>query len=129
MNEIRELRPLTDIVGDVARDAQELIRGEVRLAGVELERKLQSAVMALVWTFGGMFVAFAGFVMILTAAAYALSYVIPNWAAALAIGVVITAIGAALTMAGVRTLTPANLTPHRTVRNVGQDAELVKEHV
>ncbi len=86
MDDVRTLRPLRDIVGDVAQDAQALIRGEFALAKAELNQTLQRAILALVWVFGGMFVGFAGLIVLLMAAVDALTYVIPVWAAALAIG-------------------------------------------
>jgi uncharacterized membrane protein YqjE len=129
MDEVRSVRPLRDIVGDVALDAQELVRGELTLARVELDRKLDRAIVALVWVFGGMFVGFAGLIVILMAAVYALTYVIPAWAAALAIGVLIAAIGAGLTLSGIKMLSLSKLMPERTTRNIRQDAHLVKEHV
>lgn len=129
MDEVRSVRPLRDIVGDVALDARELVRGELTLARVELDRKLDRAIVALVWVFGGMFVGFAGLIVILMAAVYALTYVIPAWAAALVIGVLIAAIGAGLTLSGIKMLSLSKLMPERTTRNVRQDAHLVKEHV
>jgi uncharacterized membrane protein YqjE len=129
MDDVRTVRPLRDIVGDVALDAQELVRGELTLARVELDRKLDRAIVALVWVFGGMFVGFAGLIVILMAAVYALTYVIPAWAAALAIGVLIAVIGAGLTLSGIKMLSLSKLMPERTTRNVRQDAHLVKEHV
>jgi predicted phage tail protein len=76
-----------------------------------------------------MFVGFAGLIVILMAAVYALTYVIPAWAAALAIGVLIAVIGAGLTLSGIKMLSLSKLMPERTTRNVRQDAHLVKEHV
>lgn len=123
------LRSLRDILADVIHDAQDLIRGEMTLARAELDRKLQTAVMALVSTFGGMFVAFAGLIVLLMAVVDALEYVIPPWAAALIVGLVILAIGGGLTLMGVKKLKPSNLTPERTVESVSRDARLVKEHI
>lgn len=122
-------RSLGELVAEVAQDAQDLVRGEIALARAELDRKLHSAIMALVWTFGGMFVGFAGLIVILMAAVYALAYVLPMWAAALIVGVIIAAIGGGLTLTGVRMLSPSNLAPQRLTRNLGRDARLVKEHV
>ncbi len=129
MDELVGVRSLRDIVGDVAQDAQLLVRGELALARVELDRKLEHAILALVWVFGGMFVGFAGLIVLLMAAVYALTYVIPAWAAALVIGVLIVAIGGGLGFMGVKMLSLSKLTPERVTRNVGQDARLVREHV
>jgi uncharacterized membrane protein YqjE len=129
MDDLQTGRSLGDIVSDVVVDAQNLIRGEVALARAELDQKLEHAIAGLVWTFGGMFVAFAGFIVILMAAVYALTYVIPAWAASLAIGCLITAIGAGFTFYGIRMLSLQRLTPERTAANLQRDAQLVKEHV
>jgi drug/metabolite transporter (DMT)-like permease len=129
VNDAARLRSLRMILGDLVRDAQDLIRGELALARVEIDRKTQAAILALVWTFGGMFVAFAGLIVLLMAAVAALEYVIPAWAAALVIGVLILAIGGALTMMGVQKLKPSNLTPERTVESVSRDARMLKEHM
>jgi hypothetical protein len=129
MGDTVEPRSILELVGGIAQDAQDLVRGEIALARAELDRKLERVIVALIWTFGGMFVGFAGLIVILMAAVYALAYVIPTWAAALAIGVLIAVIGAGLSLTGIRMLTPANLAPHRLVRSIGRDARLVKEHV
>jgi hypothetical protein len=122
-------RTLTDILGDVVKDGQELIRGEAALLRTEMDRKIQTAILGLVWVFGGMFVGFAGLIVLLMALVYALSYVIPDWAAALIVGVVIVAIGGGLTMAGLKDLKPSELTPERTAESVSRDAQVVKEHL
>ena len=122
-------RPLTDILGDVVRDAQHLIRGETALLRTEMDRKLQTAIMQLVWVFGGMFVGFAGLIVLLMAAVYALTYVIPAWAAALIVGLIIIAIGGGLTMNGIKNLKPSEIAPTRTADNVSRDAQVVKEHI
>ncbi len=44
---MHSIRPLRDIIGDVASDAQSLIRGEMALARVEFDRKLKRGLMAL----------------------------------------------------------------------------------
>lgn len=129
MDDLGGARSLRDIVGDVAQDAQLLVRGELALARVELDRKLERAIIALVWVFGGMFVGFAGLIVLLMAAVYALTYVIPAWAAALVIGILIVAIGAGLGWTGIKMLSLSKLMPERLTRNVGQDARLVKEHI
>lgn len=122
-------RPLTDVLGDVVRDAQQLIRGEAALLRSEMDRKIQKAVLDLVWVFGGMFVGFAGLIVLLMAAVYALTYVIPAWAAALCIGVLIIVIGGGLTALGLKNLKPSELAPTRTADSVSRDAQVVKEHM
>ncbi|MEO8715592.1 MAG: phage holin family protein [Acetobacteraceae bacterium] len=129
MDDVSNGRSLRDIVADVAQDAQQLVRGELALARVELDRKIERAIVALVWVFGGMFVGFAGLIVLLMAAVDALTYVIPAWAAALVIGVVIVAIGGFLGVTGVRMLSLTKLVPWRVTRSVGKDAHMVREHI
>jgi hypothetical protein len=128
MSDTRSARPLRAIVGDVAQDAQFLVRGELELARLELDSSLNRAVLGLVRVFGGMFVGFAGLIVILMAAVDALTFVIPAWAAALVVGVLIAAIGGLLTMTGLKSLKLRNVAPQRTMRNVRQDAQLVQDH-
>lgn len=129
MDDMSPGRSLRDIVADVAHDAQQLVRGELALARVELDRKIEQLVIALVWVFGAMFVGFAGLIVLLMAAVYALTYVIPAWAAALVIGVLIIAIAGALGLTGIRMLSLQKLVPWRVTRSVEKDAQMVKGHI
>lgn len=129
MDDLHSMRSLRDIVGDVASDAQNLIRGEVALARAELDQKLDRAVFGIVRVFGGMFVAFAGLVVLLLAAAAALALVIPVWAALLIVGLIVAGVGAILTRTGIASLSISRLTPDRTARSVQADARVVKGHI
>lgn len=126
MDEVRDTRSLGDIVGDIARDAQNLVSGELALARAELDQKMDRALMGLVRVFGGMFVAFAGFVVVLLAAAAALTRVIPVWAALLVVGLIVAIIGAVFTRSGIASLSVEALAPQRTARNVQADAQVLK---
>jgi hypothetical protein len=126
MDEVRDTRSLGHIVGDIARDAQNLVRGELALARAELDQKFDQALMGLVRVFGGMFVAFAGLVVLLLAAAAALTRVIPVWAALLVVGLIVAIIGAIFTRSGIASLSVGTLAPRRTARNVQADAEVLK---
>ncbi len=129
MDDLGGMRTLREIVADVAQDAQRIVRGELALARVELDRKLRQIVVALIWVVGGMFVGFAGLIVLLTALVDALAHVMPVWAASIIVGLVIIAIAGGLAFAGLRMLSLSNLTPERVTRNVRQDARLVKEHI
>jgi hypothetical protein len=129
MDEARGTRSLGVIVADIARDAQDLIRGELALARVELDRTLKQAITAGIWVVGGMLVAFAGLVVLLLAAAEGLAIVLPAWAALLIVGVLILAVGGGLAYAGIKMLSLSGLMPERLTRNVSQDARVVREHI
>jgi len=120
---------LGELLGNVATDIQELVRGEVRLARSELDQKLDRVIMAAIWLIGGALVAFAGLVVILQGIAAALALVLPTWAASLIVGVLIVVVGALFARSGLSMLSLKTLTPDRTASSLQKDAQVVKEHI
>ncbi len=120
---------LGKLLGNVATDIGELVRGEVRLARAELDRKLDRVILAAIWLVGGALVAFAGLVVILQGVAAALALVLPTWAASLIVGVLIIVIGALFARSGLAMLSLKTLTPDRTASSLQKDVQVVKEHV
>ena len=119
---------LGEIVGGLANDVQDLVKGEIALARAELEQKLHRLLGALLWVLGGSLVGFAGLVVLLQGGAAALAMRIPAWAALATVGVVIIIIGAALARLGFGMLTLKTLAPERTAANLQKDARMMKEH-
>jgi hypothetical protein len=119
---------MSEIVGGLATDVQDLVRGEIALARTEFDRKLHHFILAAVWLMGGALVGFAGLVVLLEAAAAALALVIPVWAASLIIGLVVIAVGAALARSGLGMLSLQELSPDRTAANIQKDAQMLREH-
>ena len=119
---------LGEIVGGLASDVQDLVKGEIALARAELEQKLHRLLGAFLWVLGGSLMGFAGLVVLLQGGAAALALRIPAWAALAIVGVVIAIIGAALARLGLGMLTLKTLAPERTVANLQQDARMMKEH-
>jgi len=96
---------LGEIVGGLASDVQELVKGEIALARAEMEQKLHRLLGALLWVLGGALVGFAGLVVLLQGGAAALALRMPAWAALAIVGVVIVIVGAALARLGLGMLT------------------------
>ena len=119
---------LGELLGNVATDIQDLVRGEVRLARSELDQKLNSVIMAAIWLVGGALLAFAGLVVVLQGVAAALALALPTWAASLIVGVLIVVIGALFARSGLAMLSLKTLTPDRTAASLQKDARVVKEH-
>ena len=117
------------LLGNVATDIQDLVRGEVRLARAELDQKLNRVIMAAIWLIGGALVAFAGLVVILQGVAAALALVLPTWAASLIVGILIVVVGALFARAGLSMLSLKTLTPDRTTSSLQKDAQVLKEHI
>ena len=118
---------LGEIIGSLATDLQDLVRGEVRLARAELDQKLDRLIMAAIWLVGGALVAFAGLVVLLQSAAFGLAHVVPVWAAFLIVGLLIIIVGGLLARSGLAMLSLKTLTPSRSLDSLQKDANLVKE--
>jgi uncharacterized membrane protein YqjE len=119
---------LGEILGGLAGDVQDLVKGEITLARAELEQKLHRLLGALLWVIGGALVAFAGLVVLLQGGAAALALHMPAWAALAIVGVVIVIVGAALARLGLGMLTLKTLAPERTAANLQKDSRMMKEH-
>lgn len=130
MSQIRPDRPagLGEIVGGLATDVQDLVRGEIALARAELDEKLHRVIMAAIWLVGGALLGFAGLVVILQGVAAALALVIPTWAASLIVGVAIVVVGAVFARSGLAMLSLKGLSPDRTAASLQKDVNMVKEH-
>lgn len=63
-NRPRESASLGDLIGGLAGDIQDLVRGEIALGRPELEQKLDRGIMAAIWLLGGALLAFAGLVVL-----------------------------------------------------------------
>jgi hypothetical protein len=120
---------VTEIAGGLARDIQDLIRGELALARVEIDQSLHTLILSLVAIIGGALVAFAGLVVLLEGVAAALAIELPAWAALLLVGAVIVIAGGLFAYSGLKKLSLRTLKPERTTDNLSKDANVIKEHV
>lgn len=120
---------LGELLGSVATDIGDLVRGEVRLARAELDQKLDRVILAAIWLIGGALVAFAGLVVILQGVAALLALVLPTWVASLIVGALIVGVGALFARSGLAMLSLKTLTPDRTASSLQKDVAVVKEHI
>jgi putative superfamily III holin-X len=118
---------LRALVGGVAEDARDLVRGEVALARAEVEQKVDRVTAGVISLFGAMMLAYAGLIIVLIAAAQALTRVMPDWAASLIVGGIVLVIGTILAGIARKALSPSGMIPNRTMRNVEADARVIKE--
>ena len=117
-----------DLLGALAGDIQDLVRGELALGRAELEQKLDRVILAAIWLLGGALLGFAGLVVVLLGVAALLALMMPVWAASLIVGIAIVATGAAVATSGLHMLSLKTLTPDRTAANLQKDVQLLKEH-
>src|SRR5689334_3151336 len=112
---------LRELVGGVAEDARDLVRGEVALARAEMEQKVDRVTAGVIALFGAMMLAYAGLVIVLFAAAQGLTRVMPDWAASLIVGAIVLLIGTIMAGIARKALSPSGMIPDRTIRNVEAD--------
>lgn len=119
---------LGSLLGSLAGDIQDLVRGEIRLARAELDQKLQTVIIAAIFLLGGALVAFAGLVVFLQGIAAALALVLPTWAASLIVGLLIVLVGGLFAKSALAKFSLKTLTPERTTSSLQKDARILKEH-
>lgn len=114
---------------DLTEDMAKLVRQEIELARVETLQKLNRAMRSIIMMAAGGFVAYAGFIMLLIAAAVGLAYIMPLWLSALIVGLVVLIVGAVLIGSGRSSLRNMTVVPETTVESIKEDARWAKEQV
>jgi xanthine/uracil permease len=119
-------RSLPELVSQLTTDLATLVRKESELVRTEMSEKLNVAGKAAgEIVAGGVFVLAALGVLLAAVVAGLSEYMHPAFAALL-VGVVVAAIGIFLIRAGLKMMTPENLKPDRSTRQLQKDAQLVK---
>jgi len=120
-------RGFSELLQDIARNLQDLIRSEVRLAKAEVKQEAREAATSVVWLAAGVAGALSAWMLVLWAAVYGLAHVMPLWAAALLPGLVLGGIAAMLVTAGWRRVARVRPVPERAVASVKEDLEWLKQ--
>jgi uncharacterized membrane protein YqjE len=123
---IERERSISDVVQDIIRNLQEMVRSEVRLAKTELREEAGKAKSAGILVGGGVSAIFAVFFLLLMTV-YALSRIVPDWAAALVVAGLMALVAALMLSAGRRRFKQVHPAPERTVENIKENVEWVKQ--
>lgn len=129
LDEAPESRSFTTLLSAAVNHATSLVRNEVDLAKAEAREAARNAVTGIVLIVVAVIIAICA-LNVLTAAlvaAVAAGLSIGTGWASLIVGVAYLVVGLILVLVARRKLDPSNLSPRRTVRNVGRDAQLLKE--
>jgi uncharacterized membrane protein YqjE len=122
-----EDRSLSEVLQDIIRNLQDIVRSEVRLARTEIREEAgKTKSSALLISAGAVTTLFALLFLLFTIV-YALSLVMPSWAAALIVGSVLAVFAALLLMAGVRRFKKIHPVPERTVGTLKGNVEWAKQ--
>ena len=122
-----EERSIADVLQDILRNVQEMVRSEMRLAKVEIREEARRAVSSSVWIAVGAVGAVSAWVFLLWTLAYALATRMPMWAATLVVSVVMAASAIVLIMGGIRRAKRIQAIPERTVESVKENLEWMKQ--
>ena len=120
-------RSVSEVFQDIVRNVQEIVRSEVRLAKTEIrEEAVKAQSSGLLIAVGSLTAGFSILFLLLTIV-YALSLVMPNWAAALLVGAALAIAAAATISGGIKRFKQIHPTPERTVKTLKEDLEWAKQ--
>ena len=122
-------RSVAEILQDVLRNLQQIVRSEVRLAKTEVREEVIKAKSAAVFIAGGALCGIFAVFSLLLASVYGLTLVVPNWAAALIVTAVLTAVAAMTTLAGLKQLKRIHPAPAKTVETMKENVAWAKQQV
>jgi hypothetical protein len=128
---IREERSLGELFGQLSQDMSLLVRQEIQLARAEMTEKISRLTTNLISVIAGGFVAYVGALAIVAALILALHELadVSPWVSALIVGAVLAIGGYAMLSRGLKELKQVDLAPRRTVENIKEDVQAIKDDV
>jgi hypothetical protein len=131
MPELRQERGVAELFGQLSQDMTMLVRQEVQLARAEMSEKLSRLTANLVSVIAGGFVAYVGALALVAALILALNDLasISPWVSALIVGAVLAIAGYAMLRRGLGELKRVDLAPRRTVENIKDDVQSIRNDV
>jgi hypothetical protein len=131
MPELRQERSVAELFGQLSQDMTMLVRQEVQLARAEMSEKLSRLTANLVSVIAGGFVAYVGALALVAALILALNDLasISPWVSALIVGAVLAIAGYAMLRRGLGQLKRVDLAPRRTVENIKDDVQAIRNDV
>lgn len=131
MPELRQERGVAELFGQLSQDMTMLVRQEVQLARAEMSEKLSRLTANLVSVVAGGFVAYVGALALVAALILALNDLvgISPWVSALIVGAALAIAGYAMLRRGLGELKRVDLAPRRTVENIKDDVQAIRNDV
>ena len=120
-------RSVADVLQDILRNVQDILRSEVRLAKTEMRQEATQAAAAALWMTIGVVGLLSAWMFLLWTAVYALSTVLPLWAATLVVAVAVACAGGTVLTAGLRRFTRMKPMPERTIESLQENLEWMKQ--
>jgi putative superfamily III holin-X len=132
MPELRQQeRSIGELFGQLTQDMTLLVRQEIQLARTEMSEKLSRLSSNLISVATGGLVAYMGAWALVAALVLALHQLadISPWVSALIVGIVLAIAGYAMLKRGLNELRRVDLSPRRTVENIKDDVQAIKNDV
>lgn len=130
MGPTRDARSIGDLLRDLGSDAALLIRQELRLARTEVQENVRHSLQSLIVILAGGLMAFAGFIVLLSAAVDGLIlFGVERWLAELIVGGGVVLVGLIIARSGQKALESTDLAPQRASASVRRDVDMLKEQV
>ena len=120
-------RSVADVLQDILHNVQDILRSEVRLAKAEIRQEATQAATAALWMTIGVVGLLSAWMFLLWTAVYALTTVLPLWAATLVIAVAVACAGGTVLTAGLRRFTRMKPMPERTIESLQENLEWMKQ--
>lgn len=127
--EINNERSFQDILQDIFRRLQQIVRDEIRLAETELAAEAVRAARAGTLVGVGAAAAFLGAWFLLFCCVYALAIVLPMWAASLVIGSSAAIVGAIVLVAGLGSFRKISAAAPQTAASIRENVRWTKEQL
>ncbi|HEY9058723.1 MAG TPA: phage holin family protein [Aurantimonas sp.] len=125
--EPRDNRSVPELLSDLLRETTDLFKTEGELIRSEISDKITQVEVGGGSIAAGAICLLVALFVLAQALIVALGELMGDAWAALLVGVVIAGIGVALLIKGRNDLSPSNLSPDRTARQLRKDGQLVKE--
>jgi len=123
-----EDRSLSNVLEDVIRNVQEIVRSEVRLAKTEIREEAARGKSAMLLLGAGAVTAIFAILFLLLMIVHTMALVMPSWAAALIVGSALALVASVMLPAGVRRFKHIPPTRERTVGTMKEHVEWAKQH-
>jgi Putative Actinobacterial Holin-X, holin superfamily III len=123
---VNQERAFSDVLQDILRNLQEIVRSEVRLAKVEFRDEARQAASSAVWLAAGTIGALSAWAFGLWTITFALSTRMPMWAATLVVALVVACGASVLIVGGIRRMKRIHPVPERTIASIKENVAWIK---
>ncbi|MEA9978292.1 MULTISPECIES: phage holin family protein [unclassified Pseudomonas] len=120
---------IISLIRQLAHEVPALVTKELALAKAEINESINTTKTGIAAVAGGAMVLFAGLIILLMSAVYALAMIMAPWLAALIVGLVVMVIGVVMLQSGKKTFDATHFTPERTVNSLQKDKEAIQRKV